>query len=141
VAIPDSMPLKIPFRRRRPVVQKPFGQLEIAEDQAVRKPAVQPEDIRNLGELIKKRYELDIEIWGLRNVGPRDRPVVEDLMRRSDAILSKIRRTISAWDIPDAFETAEDWDKLKEIKRRIEAEGKRNWADHPPWIDGRRAGS
>ena len=96
---------------------------------------VQPEEIRDLGELIRKRYELDVEIWDLRYVKPRDRPVVEDMMRRSDATLRKIRGTIHAWDSPDAFESHKDWTKLQEIKVRIEADGKRLWADNPPWKD------
>jgi len=141
VTIPNLMHLKIPFRRRQPVDQESAFQPEIRENKVVREPAVQPEEIRNLGELIRKRYELDIEIWGLRDVGRRDRPIVEDLMRRSDAILSKIQRTIGGWDSPNAFESEADWDKMKEIKRRMEADGKQIWADHPPWINDRRVGS
>jgi hypothetical protein len=128
------MPLRIPFRQQKQPVQESAVQPEISDNQVVREPTIQPEEIRNLGELIRKRYELDIEIWGLRGVGRRDRPIVEDKMRKSDAILSKIQRTIVAWDSPNVFESAADWDKMKEIKRRIEADGKRNWADQPPWI-------
>jgi len=44
-------------------------------------------------------------------------------MRRSDATLQKIYRTINALD----------WVKLQEIKMRIEAGGKRDWTVNPPW--------
>jgi hypothetical protein len=94
---------------------------------------VKPEEVRGLGELIRKRYELDVEIWDLRHVQPHDRPVVEDKMRRSDATLQKISATIAAWDSPDAFESPTDWAKLQEIKKRIKASGKRIWAANPPW--------
>ena len=96
---------------------------------------VQPEESRNLRELIRKRYELDVEIWGLRHVKKRDRHIVEDKMRRSDATLQKIFRTVCAWDSPNAFESQKDWAKLQEIKKRIEEGGKRFWAADPPWDD------
>lgn len=94
---------------------------------------VQPEDIRNLRELIRKRYALDIEIWDLRHVRLRDQYVVEDLMRRSDATLQKIYRTVCEWASPLAFDSQDDWAKMQEIKRRIEEGGKRFWATNPPW--------
>jgi hypothetical protein len=94
---------------------------------------VKPEEIRDLGELIRKRYELDVEIWGLRQVKPRDRPIVEEKMRRSDAILKQIYRTIHNWNTPDAFESPRDRESFREIKSRIEMEGKRVWAVNPPW--------
>ena len=135
------MPFGMPFRRRRPVRQESAVQPEIREMQVAREPTIQPEEIRNLGELIRKRYELDIQIWGLRDVGPRDRHIVEEKMCRSDAILSKIQRTVSSWDSPHAFESEEDWYKMKDIRTRMEAEGKRNWTTHPPWMKDRRVGS
>ncbi|KAI9773909.1 MAG: hypothetical protein M1840_006135 [Geoglossum simile] len=94
---------------------------------------VKPKEIRDLRDLIRKRYELDVEIWDLRFVRPCDRHIVEDKMRRSDAALQKIRRIIRAWDSRDAFESLDDWEKLQEIKLRIESGGKRIWADGPPW--------
>ncbi|KAH0538335.1 hypothetical protein FGG08_005070 [Glutinoglossum americanum] len=138
--IPSSIPLRLRniFHRR-------------TRSQVTRQPAVPPgdvprplapgrevtpEEIRDLGELIRKRYELDVEIWGLRHVKPRDRRIVEDKMRRSDATLQKIYRTIYAWDSPDAFKSPKDWVKLQEIRMRIEEDGKRDWANNPPWADG-----
>jgi len=94
---------------------------------------VQPEDIRNLRELIRKRYALDVEIWDLRHVGRQDRKIVQDKMDRSDATLQKIYRMVCAWDNPNAFESQNDWATLQEIKTRIEEGGKRFWATNPPW--------
>jgi hypothetical protein len=96
---------------------------------------VKPDEVRELADLIRKRYKLDVEIWDLRHVQPHNRPVVKDKMRQSDATLQKISATIAAWNSPDAFESPKDWAKMQEIKKRIKASGKRNWALNPPWDD------
>lgn len=92
-----------------------------------------PEELRELRELIRHRYALDIEIWTLRNVRPRDRPVVEEKMRRADAALKKIRRIVLSLDSQEFFTSPKDYSKFQEIKSRIMADGKRNWTQHPPW--------
>ncbi|KAI9855253.1 MAG: hypothetical protein M1813_000486 [Trichoglossum hirsutum] len=137
---PSSMAFKIRniFRRRKSQVTQqeqpgvPPGDLPKFLEPGRK---ITPEEIRDLGNLLRKRYELDVEIWGLRHVRPRDRPIVEEKMRKSDAILQKIRRTIDSWDRPDIFQSWGDWAKLQEIKRRIEEDGKRHWASNPPWHD------
>jgi hypothetical protein len=96
---------------------------------------VKPDEVRALAELIRKRYELDVEIWGLRDSQARDWPKIKDKMRRSDATLLKIRRTIQSWDRRDIFESDSDWHKFKEIQWRLMAGGKRDWAQNPPWKD------
>ncbi|KAH0558445.1 hypothetical protein GP486_004891 [Trichoglossum hirsutum] len=126
------------FRRRKPQVT--VQEQPRAPRGDVPKPVepgrkITPEEVRDLGNLIRKRYELDVEIWGLRHVRPRDRPIVEDKMRRSDAILEKIRRTVDTWDRADVFESSGDWNKLQDIKMRIKEDGKRHWALNPPWLD------
>jgi hypothetical protein len=130
------------FHRREksqamPVRQKAQQQLNMLPGE-IPKPLmpgfkVQAEEIRELRDLIRKRYALDIEIWDLRDVRPRDRPIVEAKMRRSDAMLQQIYLTICEWDRPDAFHSQRDWIKLQEIKIRIEEGGKRFWAANPPW--------
>jgi len=94
---------------------------------------VKPDEVRHLAELIRKRYELDIEIWRLRDAQPRDRPHIREKMRRADATLLKIYRTVHAWDRRDVFESDADWAKWQDIKGRLEREGKRWWAANPPW--------
>ena len=91
-------------------------------------------EIRDLNELIRKRYALDIEIWSKRDCRPRDRKVVEDKMRRSDAALLKIMAIVEIWDKPDVWESQEDWRKMTNIRERLEMEaGKRVWTGNPPW--------
>ncbi|KAI9773763.1 MAG: hypothetical protein M1839_001995 [Geoglossum umbratile] len=96
---------------------------------------VKAAEIRHLTELFRRRYELDLQIWRLRDSQPRDRSNVMDIMRRSDATLQKIRRTVQAWDRRDIFDSDGDWDKFKEIQLRLATGEKRVWARDPPWKD------
>jgi len=103
------------------------------EAKAARMRMVSPETLRELRELIRKRYELDVEIWSLRKVRKPDRPVVEEMMERSDAALGEIMNIVQAWDGTEKSWTAGEWEQAQEIIRRIEAEGKRIWVGNPPW--------
>jgi hypothetical protein len=103
------------------------------EEKAARMRMVSPETLRELRELLRTRYELDIKIWNLRKVRKPDRPVVEEKMERSDAVLGEIMNIIQAWDGSESSWTAGEWEQAQEIISRIEAEGKREWAGNPPW--------
>jgi hypothetical protein len=94
---------------------------------------VSPEEVRELHELIRRRCELDVWIWGKRKCYPTDRWKVKKEMDRSDAALSKIISLVQSWDTEDAWDLKEDWGKLREIRRKLEEGGKRYWAAHPPW--------
>jgi hypothetical protein len=103
------------------------------EEKAARMRMVSPETLRDLRELLRTRYELDIKIWNLRKVRKPDRPVVEEKMERSDAVLGEIMNIIQAWDGSESSWSPGEWEQAQEIIRRIEAEGKREWAGNPPW--------
>ena len=91
-------------------------------------------DIRDLNELIRKRYALDVEIWSKRYCMARDRKVIEDKMRRSDAALARIMSIVRSWDRPEVWESDADWQRLRTIRDRLEEEGgKRIWKNNPPW--------
>lgn len=91
-------------------------------------------DIRDLNELIRKRYALDIEIWSRRDCKARDHKKVEDKMRRSDAALARIMSIVRSWDRPEVWESDADWQRLRTIRDRLEEEGgKRIWKNNPPW--------
>jgi hypothetical protein len=94
---------------------------------------VSPEELRDLHELIKQRYELDVWIWSHRKCYPADRWKVRKEMDRADEILARITNLMHLWDTADVWETMEDWRKLRDVKRRLEEGGKREWASHPPW--------
>ncbi|PMD50732.1 uncharacterized protein K444DRAFT_670385 [Hyaloscypha bicolor E] len=95
---------------------------------------VSAKEIRDLNELIRKRYALDVEIWSKRDCRPRDRKVIEDKMRRSDATLTKIMSTVRSWDRLEVWESDADWQRMRAIRDRLEGEGgKRIWKGNPPW--------
>ena len=96
-----------------------------------------PETLRNLRDLIRKRYMLDVKIHQRRNVFRADRPIVEDMMVQSDAILREILKIVGEWSQLEGQWTDEEREKAALVKSRLEAGGKRWWADNPPW-DGER---
>lgn len=80
------------------------------------------------------RYALDVEIWSKRDCRPRDRKVILDKMRRSDAARAKIMSTVERWDTPEVWESEADWQRLRLIRQRLEGErGQRVWEGNPPW--------
>jgi hypothetical protein len=94
---------------------------------------VSAEKLRELRDLIRLRYALDVEIWTLRGVRGPDRPIVEEKMEKADAVLHNIRDTILAWEDTRDSWTEEEWDKLGDVYGRITADGKRWWMEKPPW--------
>jgi hypothetical protein len=94
---------------------------------------VSPSEVRELNDLIRKRYALDIDIWNKRRCRPRDRRHVQDKMLRADAVLDKISATVALWDNPAVWESTADWHRLKRIKQKLEEGGQRIWMNNPPW--------
>lgn len=100
-----------------------------------------PETLRDLRELIRNRYQMDVEIWGLRSARKPDRPKVLEKMVVADAIMEEILTTISTWENQqDGNWTDEEWDRVQEIKERLQSDGKRVWEGNPPWADAGIAG-
>jgi len=93
------------------------------------------EEVRDLCELIRKRYALDIDLWDLRQARERDREDVRKRIEKAEATLAKIRRTVEAWDRRDLFESDKDWRNFQNIKERIFLQGKRDWVADPPWSE------
>lgn len=85
--------------------------------------------------MVQKRYALDLEIWEGRNLGDWDRDLVEDAMKKSDAVLLKIQRILSSWNDPGIVWAPQDYAKVQEIRARLDLSGKRNWSVNPPWYD------
>lgn len=90
-------------------------------------------EVRELHELIRLRYTLDVLIWSNRKCVPRNRPLVEVNMRRADAALRKINSTVEMWDTREAWTSYADWQRLKDIRYKLGMNGKREWMKHPPW--------
>ena len=105
------------------------------DNERIKLQTVSPDTLRSLRELIRERYELDVEIWSLRNVRRPDRWIVEKKMDKADAILLKIFSIVHAWDGTEGSWTAIEWNQAKQIQGRVLAEGKRWWAGNAPWDD------
>lgn len=89
-------------------------------------------EVRNLTAFIRLRCRLDHEIWEGRHCTRAARFVVKEKMQRADAVLVKLRHLVEEWDHRECWETMEEWLKLKDVRRRIEMDGKREGA---PWDD------
>lgn len=96
---------------------------------------ISPETLRGLRELIRTRYELDVEIWSLRKVRKPDRGIVEEKMEKADAVLLEILTIVHAWEGTESSWTEPELKQVREIQRRILADGKRWWVGNPPWED------
>ncbi|KAJ4365714.1 hypothetical protein N0V83_008334 [Neocucurbitaria cava] len=92
--------------------------------------------IRELRDLIRYRYALDVEIWGMRDVKWYQRDTLRTKMTRADAALATIKSTLENWDRAEFFQTDGEYRRFREIKRRIVDGDKRNWTANPPWERG-----
>jgi hypothetical protein len=102
---------------------------------------ITPEELRDLREMIRQRYQLDVQIWSERFLRERDRDITEAKIKKADALMNKIRRTVITWNDPQYFKHGTgDYEAFQEVARRIYSEGKRDWVAEPPWMDTRRAG-
>lgn len=91
---------------------------------------VTADEVRDFAALIRLRYRLDHEIWEQRYCTRAARLGVYEKMQRADAVLAKLRNKVEEWDHRECWETVEEWVKLKDVRRRIEMDGKREGA---PW--------
>lgn len=97
---------------------------------------VSPDSLHTLRELIRAKYALDVEIWGLRDVRRPDRHIAVAKMEKADAILHEIYAMVNAWEDTQTSWTGPEWEQAMEVKRRLLADGKRWWlVSGPPWDD------
>jgi hypothetical protein len=94
-----------------------------------------PEALHGLRDLVRTRYALDIEIWSLKRARGPDRPIVEIMMERADAVLTEIYRMVDTWDENNNLWSRQEWELARDVKERIFADGKRWWKNNPPWND------
>jgi hypothetical protein len=94
--------------------------------------------LQELRDLIRERYELDMQIYRLRNRTAANRDVVIKLMVKSDEILQKIRSIVEIWN-PASFDETE-WPYAEQVKERLLADGKRIWATDLPWPTDEKGG-
>jgi hypothetical protein len=98
---------------------------------------MQPEELRELCELIKERHGLDLQLWSLKSARRADQHLVEIKMHKADAMLRKIETIVKTFDHREAFSSQEEYAKFLDIKRRVLMTGKRYWCrpGNAPWDD------
>jgi hypothetical protein len=93
-----------------------------------------PETLRSLRELIREKYELDVQIWARRGARRPDRGIVLDKMDKADATMEEILGMLALWgDNKDGSWRPLEWERVEAIRERLQHGGHRNWADGPPW--------
>src|ERR1700753_3165560 len=97
-----------------------IGRANITDSQAdsvdVYREKVKSEDLRDLRELIRRRYALDVEIWEKKDIIYGSRPKVKELMDKSDAMLKQIEDIVRKLDSRDCFESDIEYKKALKIK-------------------------
>lgn len=92
-----------------------------------------PEALRDLRDLIRQRYQLDMHIWSLKGARAPDRPIVEEAMVKADSVLQEICEIVDTWEQNEAFWTPQEWALASRIKEQVMKGGKRVWRNNPPW--------
>jgi hypothetical protein len=135
-------------RKRKHAEKKRIEQARLQRDKAKREERLRklkeasPDTIRTLRELVRSKYELDVEIWGLRSARKPDHWIVEQKMEKADAIMYEIWHIIAMWDDnSDGAWDEEEWRRVSELRKRLgepgNAPGIKIWAQEPLWVKGR----
>ncbi|MAD85019.1 MAG: hypothetical protein CL912_18830 [Deltaproteobacteria bacterium] len=94
---------------------------------------ISPEALRELCDLIRTRYQLDVEIWGLKGTRGPNRPYVLTKMEKADEILTEVNTMVESWESNASLWTEEEWKVAQQIKQRIQLDGKKVWTGQGPW--------
>ena len=94
---------------------------------------ISPEAICELRDLIRSRYQLDVDIWALKRTRNPNRPYVLRKMEKADDILMEINTRVESWEENASFWTEEEWKVAQQIKQRIQLDGKKMWNGQGPW--------
>jgi hypothetical protein len=95
--------------------------------------STEPENLRALRDNVRRKYQLDIDIWAERGVRRPDRPLVVKKMEEADAVLDEIVQFVNTWEESNNMFNVAEWKLAGQIKARLLMDGKRRWADNPPW--------
>ncbi|KAF2192230.1 hypothetical protein K469DRAFT_716740 [Zopfia rhizophila CBS 207.26] len=78
------------------------------------------QQLRDFRSLIRAKYMLDVQAYNLRDVFHMDRPIVDDMHRRSRGALEDMKRTVQEWVNEKEQWSAEEWRMVEEICRRVQ---------------------
>lgn len=107
--------------------------LERERERIARQKVISPEAIRELRDLIRTRYQLDVHIWSLKGTRGPNRKIVLTDMEKADAILMEINARVESWEENATLWTEEEWKVAQQIKQRIQLDGKKMWNGQGPW--------
>jgi hypothetical protein len=82
---------------------------------------ITPQDLRECRELIREKYELDVEKYNLRDVHDLNRPILDDKIKRSAGALVDIKRIVKGWVEAKEQWSETEWRQVEEINRRIQS--------------------
>lgn len=133
ISILEEEVAETPTREEPPPVPAPNARTRSANVIHRRRERVTTEQLRELKDLIRHRYSLDVELWHNRYNDNWSQYLQEEKIRKADATLVQLKRMVRDMDRRDNFETAEEYKMFKEVRDRILEKGKRNWTDNPPW--------
>ncbi|KAL2073565.1 hypothetical protein VTL71DRAFT_10891 [Oculimacula yallundae] len=122
-------------RRRERELKLANEQMKHDREQArlAKQRQISPQALRELRDLIRTRYQLDVEIWGLRTARGPDRPIVLTKMEKADDILRDIQTRVGCWEENARLWKGDEWKVAQQIKERIFLDGKRLWDGDGPW--------
>ena len=90
------------------------------------------ESVRQLRELVRQRYRLDLSIWNEKDVLEADRELVLKDCHRADEILQHIYAIVSDWQ--EMLFDKEDWKVAQQIKDGLLGDELHvRWGQTPPW--------
>lgn len=98
-----------------------------------KRKAASPESIRNVRDLIREKYRLDLYVWSRRNIQVADRNLVQNDCMTADSLLEQICCHINGWD-ESSFGT-EEWKVVAKIQENIRRNENRHvlWMSQLPW--------
>lgn len=72
-------------------------------------------------DLLREKYELDLQIWGMQNCDEDDIDKRNELERKSDAMFYEIQRVVHSWRSSPANPwTTEEWGYVEGICRAVD---------------------
>ncbi|ORY13861.1 hypothetical protein BCR34DRAFT_253151 [Clohesyomyces aquaticus] len=127
----------IEYEKARLEAERLDREARIRAEKHSRIKAASPETLRDLRELIRDKYQLDLEIWELRNARRPDRWIVDVKMEKADAVVSEIMAMVVVWERREDGDWNDDeWERVQEIRERLMSGGIRIWANESIWTEG-----
>lgn len=96
--------------------------------------SVSPKSIKELRDMIRDKYRLDLSVWSQRDVLEDERELIERDYKLADNYLEKICNIVENWN-ESYFDTEEEWQVARMIQDGIKKNERNHtfWSSQPPW--------